>query len=155
MKQVMLSQGKFALVDDEDFELVSQYKWCVSHGYAWHPGKREKGKKRGGMFMHRFLTGAVKGEKIDHSDGNGFNNQRYNIRRCTHSQNMMNKAKQKNNTTGYKGVVMEYGKYPVAKICVNGKHITIKRCKTIEEAAIAYNEAAVKYHGEFARLNKV
>jgi len=154
MKRIKLSQGKFAIVDDEDYEILNKLKWCVSHKYAWHPGKRVKGKPRLGVFMHRFILKATKGEQIDHIDGNGFNNCRSNLRRCTASQNTINRGPQKNNATGYKGVVLEYGKYPVAKICVRGKHFVV-RCKTIQEAAAEYNRLAVKHHGEFARLNKV
>jgi hypothetical protein len=65
----------------------------------------------------------------------------------------MNRGRQVNNSTGYKGVYLEHKKYPLARVFANGRIVGVKRCKTITEAAIAYNEMALKYHGEFAKLN--
>lgn len=101
---------------------------------------------------------------VDHIDGNGLNNLRSNLRFATMSQNIANSKVRKDNTTGYKGVSWFVGsKHPngvwkskpswTARIGINGKRITVGYFATKEEAARAYNKAAIKYHGEFAKLN--
>ena len=95
MKQIPLTKNKFTLVDDEDYELVNKYNWYFGAGYARSMEK---------ILMHRLIMKAKKGQMIDHIDGNGLNNQRSNLRFCTHSQNMANKKGFKNTSSKYKGV---------------------------------------------------
>ena len=158
--------GLVALVDDEDFERINNYHWRVNEygGMAIKkyraqtqiyksPGKNKKIK------MHRMVLGLTDPNiKVDHIDGNGLNNQKSNLRICTMAQNGCNMLKPNNNTSGYKGVYFRKDGRPkpwFAAIMVNYKSIRIGSYLTKEEAALAYNEAAKKYHGEFARVNKL
>ena len=97
-----------------------------------------------------------KGYVIDHIDGNSLNNQKNNLRICTQSQNCSNQKIGKSNTSGYKGVSYNkgQGKYN-SRIRFNKKLIHLGYFVNLKDAARAYNEAAVKYHGEFANLNKI
>ena len=103
--------------------------------------------------MHRVILGLHNGEIIDHKDHNGLNNQKDNLRRCTNGQNQMNKCSV--SASGFKGVYREKtGRYR-ASIEFNLKRYYLGIYDTPEEAAMVYNEAAKKYHREFARLNRV
>ena len=104
--------------------------------------------------LHRLLMSAPAGVEVDHRDGNTFDNRRSsNLRLCTHHQNAMNKAKNKNHL-GHKGVYPRGMKY-VAAIKLNAKNIYLGIFSDPIDAALAYNAAALKYHGEFARLNEL
>lgn len=144
-----------AFIDDEDFELVNQYKWVAggkspadrSWFYAYasnHSGKEN-------ILMHRLVMNAKQGVFIDHRNRNRLDNQKGNLRFCTRSQNMMNQVKR--TSRKYKGV------YPSGKngfrvlIGVNYKLTSVGSYKTEFEAAKAYDEAAIRLHGEFASLN--
>lgn len=153
MKQIPLTKGKFAVVDDEDYEELSRYKWFVdSIGYAGR-NIRYPGMGRKTLRMHRFLMGLDFGDRrmVDHIDGDGLNNQRSNLRICNHSQNGRNQGRCASNTSGIKGVTRNKGKW-VAQISLMGKQIYIGCFDTPEEAGAAYREAARKFHGEFARF---
>ena len=155
MKQIKLTQGQFALIDDDDFELVSQFKW-----YALKPKKifyalmcAVVNGKRIDMRMHRLIMNAKKGQIIDHKDRNGLNNQKNNLRFCTHTENSRNSISNKG-LSKYKGVSWaKAAKKWRAGIKVNNRGIYLGYYTNENEAAKAYNEAAIKYHGEFARLN--
>ena len=100
MKKIKLTQGKVALVDDGDFEWLSQWKWTYKNGgYAY----RSIGSK-GHIFLHRAIMKSPKNLEIDHINGNGLDNRRSNLRFATHKQNIRNQQKQKNRTSKYKGV---------------------------------------------------
>ena len=153
MKQIPLTQGMFALVDDEDFEYLNQWKWCVEKQRNKYYAAR-RGESGQHLYMHRVILSDK--TQIDHEDGNGLNNQKYNLREATYKENGSNRAKQKNNTSGFKGVFSHRNtKKWRAQIVVNKKAIHLGYFTTAEEAAIAYNEAAIKYHGSFAKLNQV
>lgn len=157
MKKIKLTQGKFTLVDDEDFEELNKWNWSVNRiGKSWYAvGSVWNGTKKLPTLMHRFILQAPKNFLVDHIDGNGLNNQKSNLRLCTHSNNMQNSKKPENNTSGYKGVTWHKGrKLWQAQIMVNGKSIYLGRFVNKEDAAHAYDTAAVKYHGEFAKTNK-
>lgn len=147
--QGIKGKDKYALVDDEDFEKVSQFKWYLhKHGYAVTAGSKTK--------MHRFILNATKKEEeVDHVNHNGLDNRRTNIRICTHAQNMFNKNKQINNKSGYKGVYWEkQGEgFWRARIQVKGKGIHLGVFDDILAAAEAYNKAAKQYFGEYGRGN--
>jgi hypothetical protein len=154
MKEIILSQGKVALVDDEDYEYLNQWKWCaVKSRYTFYASR---GIMRDGKWtserMHRVILNPRERELIDHRDHDGLNNQKSNLRICTNGQNQMNKRPA--SATGYKGVYKDFGKYK-ASIEFNNKRLLLGVYRTPEEAALAYNEAAKKYHGEYANLNKV
>ena len=148
MKQIPLGKsGKFALVDDADFDWLSQLKWRDScNGYASSGVKSIK--------MHRLIMQTPKGMHTDHIDGNGLNNQRSNLRICTQSQNGMNRGAQINSTSGNKGV-FKRGKRWKSQIKVGKKIKYLGYFASKTEAAIAYNKAALEHFGEFARLNEV
>lgn len=146
MKKIALTQNKFALVDDEDYERLNQYKWYFSHyGYAVRPRN---------IFMHRVILKLIKGQEGDHRDLNTLNNQKFNLRAATRSQNNANHSLQRNNTSGYKGVSFNKRiKRFVAYTKVAGKYIHLGLFDDPILAAKAYDLAAKKYFGEYARLN--
>lgn len=162
MKLIPLTQGFYAQVDDADFDWLSQYKWYAS------PRKNTcyvaRKVKRVQTFMHRIIMGQpLDGMTIDHKDRNGLNCQRNNLRFATFSQNMMNSkgwGKSPYAGVNFKSYNMKNGKlYPCAKwigrICVNGRRLHLGTYDTQEEAALAYNNAAIKHFGEFACLNVI
>src|ERR1700744_2107287 len=112
MKLIPLSQGYSAMVDDEDFERVNQFKWCVKrrkHSPTIHAVRTVNFKKDGrrtskNVWMHHFIAG-VTSHVVDHFDGNGLNNQKSNLRHATFAQNSSNRAVQSRNASGFKGVL--------------------------------------------------
>lgn len=161
MKQIPLSQGLFALVDDEDFEYLNQFKWSARKSkntyYALRNSCGRNNKKRFIIFMHRIVLGLndlqIKG---DHVDGNGLNNQRYNLRPSTNAENARNAKPNKNKSSKYKGVSLKkdhYDKKWSARITFDRKQINIGYFKDEIEAAKAYDKKAKKLFGEFAYLN--
>lgn len=151
MKKIIpLSKDKFAVVDEEDFEFLNQWKWSADDSSNTTYAVRKQAGKI--VRMHRVLVNASIGTTVDHIDGNGLNNSRVNLRVCTTGENCRNHKTYKSNTTGFKGVSAK-GKSFVADICFKRKHIYLGIFKTAEEAAKAYDIASLKYFGEFASLN--
>jgi len=159
MKEIKLTKGQTALVDDEDYEYLNQWKWYANKAGRNYYAERIICKpKRINLKMHRLLMKTPKGFQVDHIDHNGLNNQKNNLRNCSFAQNQMNKIMSKNSkylglshfTCNYKGKEYFYIK---ATIMVNRKKIHLGCFKTDEEAAYAFDKAAVKYRGEFANLN--
>jgi len=154
MKLIPLTQDKFAQVDDEDFEWLSQWKWRYDRGYA---GRRTKvNGKRCTIFMHREIAQTPDGMETDHrKTGETLNNQRSNLRVCTVAQNQANRGLAWNNTSGYKGVSYHRAKKKWrARIKAGGgKLIQVGYFPNAEDAAHAYDAAARQLHGEFAYLN--
>lgn len=149
-KSIPLTQGKFALVDDEDFEWLNQWKWFVIKDHNVFYAVRTQNHIK----MHNVIMKPSDGFIVDHKDGDGLNNSKINLRICTTSQNQMNKRKPSNNTSGYKGVHFHKpSKKYLARICLNNKRIVIGFFKEPQDAARAYDQAAVKYFGEFAKTN--
>jgi len=152
-KIITLTQGKEAIVDDVDFDELSKYKWYYdTYGYAGRTISRKLGKKN--IKMHRVIMKTPTGMETDHLDGNPLNNQRNNLRICTHSENIKNQKRRADNTSGYRGVSFrsDTGKWG-ACIWNNNQHYSLGAFENPIDAALAYDEAAKKYHGEFARLN--
>lgn len=153
MKQILLSQGKFTIVDDEDFEKASEFKWyCLKDGNNFYAVRNAK--PRGTIWLHRFLKNCPNGKYIDHVNRNGLDNRKSNLRICTKKQNLVNTFTHKNNKSGYKGVswAKQRNRW-LAHITKDGKGITLGYFKDKKEAAIAYNKAAIFHHGDFAVLN--
>lgn len=156
-KEIPLTQGKVALVDIEDYDYLNQFKWyaqkCKNNLFYVVRNIKKDGKQIK-LCMHREIMKTPKGMHTDHINGNGLDNRRNNLRICNSSKNQRNSGKHKNNTSGYKGVFWHNrGKKWQASIGLNSKLKHLGLYSTKEEAAIAYNEAAKKYFGGFARLN--
>lgn len=152
MKKIKLTQGKFALVDDEDFEWLNQWKWTYdgNNGYAKRNIKDKK------LYMHRLILNTPKGKVSDHKNGNKLDNRKINLRICTYSQNGMNKMIQSNNSSGYRGVKWhKQVRLWEARIKKNGEQIFLGLYNNNIEAGIVYNWAALKYFGEFAKFNDI
>jgi hypothetical protein len=160
MKEIPLTQGKVALVDDSDFERLSKYKWFATQNRKngnWYARTTimTKDTKCGhtSIGMHRMILGD-EFKVIDHKDGNGLNNQRLNLRGCSYAQNQMNKCIARTNKTGYKGVFFNGKKY-VAKVGVNRRSIHLGTFSTAIEGAKAYNQYVNTHFGEFANVSPI
>lgn len=153
MKVIELTKGYAAIVDDEDFERVAQWRWCALVGKYTVYAMRNSGKK-GFIYMHRFLMNAPSGAEVDHKNGNGIDNRRTNLRLGTKAQNQHNSKCKKHNKLGVKGVtfIKSTGKFH-AKIRANKKTVFSAYFKTVEAAKAARDVAVQQHHGEFARLN--
>jgi hypothetical protein len=157
MKEIQLTQGKTAIVDDEDFEYLNQWKWYAKHNkYTYYAMRDERiNKIKNTVRMHRLILDVPQGLFIDHINHNGFDNRKENLRICTHSQNSMNCKKRENSFSIYKGVTFnKILNNWRATITLNNKQIQIGGFSIAEEAAMAYNQKAVELFGEFAYLNK-
>jgi len=154
----MLSQEKFALVDDWDYEELSQYKWhsqkIKNKFYACRRGSERLMQRESRILMHRQIMCASPDVIIDHIDGDTLNNCRENLRRCNASQNCCNRKMNKNNTTGLRGVYWnkKLNKWN-ASITKNKHLIHIGYFETKEEAGRARDKKAKELHGNFAVLN--
>ncbi len=157
MKQIPLTQGKFALVDDDEFEILNQFKWCaIKQGKQFYAVRKGcVGGKQKIIRMHREILG-LSDPKVfcDHKNNNGLDNQRVNLRSCSNTENIRNTGKKANNASGFKGVCFreDTSKFR-AQIWVSGKpkHLGYFTCPI--EAARAYDTAATMHHGKFANLN--
>jgi hypothetical protein len=155
MKEIILTQGKVALVDDEDFEELSKYKWCAARSsYTYYALRAVTvNNTKTTIAMHQVIMKPDAGLDVDHKDGNKLNNQKFNLRVCSHKANTRNQQK-RFGTSSYKGVSWDKVNCKwFTTIKVNGKGINLGRYSTEEEAATVYNAAAIKYFGEYAKLN--
>lgn len=150
---------KKVIIDDEDANKVIGLRWylrrCPQHNDRFYASSC----KQKNLHMHRLIMDVPAGDKnlfVDHKNGDGLDNRRSNLRICTLSQNMMNRVKLslKKTTSIYKGVGFHKGRFR-AYIHANGGHKSLGYYDDQRDAAKAYNEAAIKYFGEFARLNEV
>lgn len=155
MKEIPLTKGFVALVDDEDYEKVRYHKWQALTGgrkRKWVYAKTDIGHRC--ILMHRFILGDIPGVEYDHKDGNGINNQKANLRRCRRGQNNANHKPWLGSRSKYKGLYLHpQNKRWVARITVNKKKRSLGCYATELEAAAAYDRAARKLNGEFALLN--
>lgn len=155
MKKIPLTQGKVALVDDEDYEFLMQWKWRYDpRGYAVRTQYISGGRKT--ILMHRLILNAFHGIEIDHIDRNGLNNQSQNMRFATRAENCRNVGAHKDSASKYKGVSWyARDKIWTANIMIENKQTYLGRFQSEIEAAKAYNLEALIHHGKFAVLNKV
>lgn len=166
--EVTTKNGYTFQVDEQDYELAIRQEW---HGYIsrqrrtngdWRKARKYitrhiyKDGKRTTEEFHRVILNVQKGFEIDHINGDTLDNRRSNLRICTKSGNMRNRSVSINNIVGYKGVgfIKKLSKWN-ARIRVDNKLIYLGLFCSKEDAALAYNEAALKYWGEFARLNEI
>jgi hypothetical protein len=157
MKTIPLTQGKFALVDDADFEWLNQWKWRAQKSNRTYYAVREVclgNKKRCSRFMHRLILDTPSEKEVDHRNNNGLDNQRHNLRLCTHQQNGMNQIKSNNRSSKYKGVSFykANGRW-TAQIQINNRKKHLGYFVSQVAAANAYLEAAKQCYGEFANTN--
>lgn len=149
MREIILTKGQYAQVDDDDYDRLVQYRWYThTNGYAARDeGSVARGKRRT-VLMHRFIINAPDGVEVDHINGRKTDNQRENLRLCTHHENMANRPA--TNGKRFKGVVRRTGHRSLyAEIA--GQHLGAFDSE--REAALAYDRAARERFGEFARLN--
>jgi hypothetical protein len=150
MKEIILTQGKVALVDDEDFIELNKYKWYAHHSKnKWYAIRYNKGYKN--IKMHRQILNFPK--ETDHINGNGLDNQRSNLRICNHSQNMANMEKRKNATSHFKGVTFhKKNRKWIARLGNNGG-VYIGSFTNETDAGKAYDEKAKELYNKFSNLN--
>lgn len=159
VREIQLTQGQIAIVDDEDYDALNAFKW-----YAWWSKYTETfyavrntplgGGKWGRLHMHRFVTSAPEDMHVDHINKNTLDNSKENLRVCPASENQRNRGKQQNNTSGFKGVYFHKAcnKW-CARIGIENKKLHLGLFTDILEAARAYDKAALELHGAFARTN--
>ena len=159
MKQIPLTQGQVAIVDDDDFEWLMQHKWYARENsyefYAMRNVRRDNG-KRTSLYMHRAILQEhgddLDGLLVDHASGNTLDNRKCNIRTATRSQNAQNSPRHKVGISGYRGVKKDRTRWR-ASIKVNDRRVYLGLFPTPIEAALARDRAAIEHHGEFAILN--
>lgn len=137
-------------VDEEDVHIVNGHGWCLhnsSKNGRFYFQANVKGKR---VLLHRMIMNAPKGQDLDHADGNTLNNRKRNLRFSTTSQNLFNRGKQRNNTSGFKGVTRNHKRW-MAQMEHMGKLIYLGTYDTPMEAGEAYKVAAIRIAGEFAR----
>lgn len=149
MKKILLTQGQYALVDDEDFDKVNEYNWyLLKNGRDLRARGLHRITKRQ-MYMHRLVMNAKPNDFIDHINHDTLDNRKSNLRPCTKQQNCFNQRKRKDSRNKYKGVF--YRGY-VMRIVVGSKRIQ-KRFDSALEAAKEYDRLARKHFGKFAHTN--
>ena len=162
MKEIQLTKGQFAIIDDDDYEMISKNKWAASHGevgkiYAVKTLNMGGGRRKR-IYMHRVIMNAPLDKQVDHKNGNKLDNRRSNLRLCSKNENMRNRQRYSRNTSGSKGVRW-YGynghSHWVARIVVNRKNIHLGYFDRKIDAVGAYNTAAIRYHKEFAVLSSL
>lgn len=156
MKEIKLTRGEVALVDDEDFERVKVFNWYAqgwSRKELYAVAHSRLDGKRILISMHRLILDAPKGVQVDHVNSNGLDNQRKNLRLCGHRENQWNQVKRRGQSR-YKGVRPSGGKWR-AQITHNRKTISLGHFSDEKEAAKAYDIAALKHFGKFANTNKM
>jgi hypothetical protein len=161
MRRVKLTQGYYALVDDEDYQRVMAAGPWHAHVhknsvYAAHTGPRIRQKQKV-LQLHTLILNVHHSIRVDHKDGDGLNNQKENLRVATRAQNAANQRLRSDSTSKYKGVyekkIGKNRKRWKAYIRVQGKHVHLGCFATAKQAALAYDAAAVVMFGEFAYTN--
>lgn len=155
-KEIKLTRGLIAVVDEADFESLSAFKWnacpCGPNFYA-RRNTRING-KHGSVYMHRQIMSAPRGVEVDHVNHNSLDNRRDNLRLATRAQNSANVSRLAKNSSGFKGVHWNEEKRAwCATITHNKKRVFLGLFKDKQDAAKAYDEAALVYHGAFASTN--
>lgn len=151
MAEIKLPCGRVALIDDDNLQMTLPYRWYADkRKRTVYVRGRLTRDHVGGVYLHSLLTGNV---ETDHINGNGLDNRRQNLRLCTQSENCLNAVK-KGKTKRFKGVYFDArrGKW-WSQLYIGRKSHFGGYWATELEAAVSYDELALKYHGDFARLN--
>lgn len=155
MGEIQLTRGAYALVDDEDKKRLAQYHYYLNgHGYA---ERSIKGTRHQTAYLHHDILGVPpKGMVVDHINRNPLDNRRCNLRFASRTQNRINSRPQRNGTSKYKGVSYhrQLEKWRSC-ITVDGKTMSLGCYHSEQEAAEAYNRAAIQFYGDYAVLNKI
>jgi hypothetical protein len=154
MKKIPLSQGQFALVDDEDFERVNAFKWyarCDPKDGLLYATRSVRKPKATTVSMARFIMQTPEGMVCDHVNHNTLDNRKRNLRNCTLSQNRMNQ-KHTHSHIGLKNITLIKNSSYRVRIKVNHKVVFEKQFKALDKAIEARDDALKKYHGEFANM---
>lgn len=155
MKMITLTRGRTCVVDDDDYAELMKHSWSFSNGGYAKRGTRVSGKITT-VCMHRQVMDAPFGYEVDHINHDKLDNRRENLRICTRGQNVHNYVVMVSNTSGYKGVHWhKVANKWQARIRINYTRINLGLFINKDDAARAYNEAAIRLHGEFAVLNKL
>lgn len=149
---VSLSGGMWAMIDVIDIHRVERITWwSIAAGKTYYAAGRPDGQSTPKR-MHRIILPVHDSVRVDHKDNNGLNNTRFNLRPCTHAENLRNRGRNSNNTSGFKGVHFRKDtKRWTAEIWLLGKKTSLGYFDTAEAAHAAYSVAALDMHGEFAR----
>lgn len=156
MKEIKLTKGQVALVDDEDFEYLNQWKWRASWNKSTNSFRavRMAGAfPRKTIYMHRLIMKTPAGIECDHVYHNTLDNRKSELRNVTHSQNIINQDARKNNKLKIKGVYTHHKKFR-AVITKNGRQILLGTFNTPEEAREVYEKAAIEIYGVYKFLQK-
>lgn len=155
--RVPLSRGQFAIIDSGDADRVLAHRWCAmrAKNRRWYALRHsQSGGKTQTILLHRFIMNAAPGLQVDHVNLDALDNRRCNLRMATQSQNLCNRQRTRVNKSGFKGVIWDRWESKFrARISYNKVTYSLGAFATAEEAARAYDAAAKKLHGEFARLN--
>jgi hypothetical protein len=171
LMQIPLTQGKFAIIDKDDYDKICDYKWfAVKSRNSYYAASH--GKNRETIKMHRVILGLNDKKQIcDHIDHNGLNNSKFNLRVCTDSENAKNTTSRNGASSKYLGVSYspirkrklksggysfnEHNRKWLTQIQCDKKKSYVGRFATEIEAAIAYNKVAIEKFGSFANVNKI
>lgn len=154
MREIPLTRGKVAIVDDEDYDRLAAFSWIAKPAEQvadrWYAYRTEAGRT---VYMHREIADAAPGEIVDHRDNDGLNNRRRNLRVCSRGQNNTNRRCMPP-SSGFRGVQRQaHGQFYRARVEVDGLVIRVTGQLTAEQAARAYDAIAREFQGEFALLN--
>lgn len=154
---MILKNGTITLIDEDDYEVLNKYNWFMNtttgRVFRWRSKKRDNPALPMCIFLHRQIMG-LPPHHVDHINGDVLDNRKSNLRICSNKENSRNTAQHKDNMSGYKGVSWDKVRQKwIAQIGVDYKSYNLGGYEHIKDAAHAYNAAAVKYFGDFARLN--
>jgi hypothetical protein len=159
MKIIPLTQGQFAIVDDEDFEKLNQWKWYAAYFknnksfYAGHVMRNSDTNKFHRVMMHRIIMQAQTGQIVDHINHNTLDNRHCNLRIVSHLQNCLNRKKQEGKECAYKGVYCVKNKKKANRYRAWFRHKHLGYFSCPEDAALAYNKAAIAFDQDHSFVN--
>jgi HNH endonuclease/AP2 domain len=155
MIAIKLNNDHVTVVDDNDYEWLNQWKWYAwKHRHTFYARRNGRVGEPSIVAMHIAILSPSDGLEVDHINGNGLDNRRVNLREATHAQNLWNRGRTCNNTSGFKGVRWDKARGAWrATITAEGREMFLGRFDDILDAARAYDEAATLHHGEFAWKN--